>query len=200
MISAHAQLQRLGYNLESPCHSVQMVRDKWEAAGAKGLAVAIGIIKEIASVDKGNEYTDAHFALHVAQHVVETAVKNEQFDPDATVVAGEDRAKKIRKDIAWAFVKAEPTNSNDKYEQVAVVEGLDVKVASKADGSIKKGGKGQLAEALWKKYMLECEGNPLPNVEFVKILMRDAQLTRSGSATYSYNLKKKFGVKQPAAS
>jgi hypothetical protein len=193
MINAKALLRALRINEDSPTRAIQEVRAKVEGS-ATPLNEANGIIFDITGVQKN--YKDVRYAMHIAQAVVIAAITHESFDPDETIYAAEDAEDKLRKDHDWMFVESGhyDVSTAGKSEQVAFIEGLDVKVAVNADGKLKKGSKGVLAVELYKKHMLEAE-TPLTNKEFVAILVAQADFTKSGASTYAYNLKTKFGTK-----
>lgn len=194
MINAKKTLLHLRINQDSPTRAIQEVRTKVEGS-LTPLNEANGIIYDITGIQK--EYKDVRYAMHIAQAVVIAAIMHETFDPEETIYAAEDAAEKLRKEQGWMFVETGHYNVSTagKSEQVAFVEGLDVKVAVNADGRLKKGSKGTLAEALWKKHMLNCEGDPIANKDFVALLVKEADFTKSGASTYSYNMKQKFGTK-----
>jgi hypothetical protein len=193
MINAKALLRALRINQDSPTRAIQEVRAKVEES-LTPLNEANGIIFDITGVQKN--YKDVRYAMHIAQSVVIAAITHESFDPDEIIYAAEDAEDKLRKDQDWMFVESGhyDVSTAGKSEQVAFIEGLDVKVAVNADGKLKKGSKGVLAVELYKKHMLEAE-TPLTNKEFVAILVAQADFTKSGASTYAYNLKTKFGTK-----
>jgi hypothetical protein len=193
MINAKALLRALHINQDSPTRAIQEVRTKVEES-LTPINEANGIIYDITGVQKS--YKDVRYAMHIAQAVVIAAITHESFDPDEIIYAAEDAEEKLRKDQPWMFVESGHYNVSTagKSEQVAFVQGLDVKVAVSESGKIKKGGKQVLTEALYKKYMLEADV-PLTNVEFVAMLVKDAGMTKGGANTYAGNLKKKLGTK-----
>lgn len=190
MINAKSAVLHLGFDGVSSVRAVQEVREKVMNSSTP-LKEAIHIIHSITAINK--EYTDIALALHVAQVLVMTAVREDMFDPEVTIAEGEAKDAHLRKHYSWIFETAsEFSRASSTDVQVSYVEGLDVKVSVKADGSLKKGSKGVLAEELWKKFMLVSA--PLSNGEFVVLLQKQAQFTKSGASTYAYNMKKKFGV------
>lgn len=138
------------------------------------------------------------WAITFAQAIVEQLVK-----ADCVLLAGStaDLIKtaweRATKSITCArypevFSKAEVASTTGG-EVKAVSDMVDVKVEVKADGKIKKGGKEKLSEALYHKYVASLNGAPYVNQDFIKILVDEAGMTKSGATTYNYNMKKKFG-------
>lgn len=140
-------------------------------------------------------FTDPLEALHVAQHLVEKVMKD-QLPTAEDVAGGVERSLKIRKTMAWMFEKDGSSSairpSQDAGATTLTVESVNMTVVRKSNGKLKKGGKAALAEELFKKYKMG--DNPVTNKEFVEILMKDAEFTRAGANTYTYNLRKKFNV------
>ena len=106
-------------------------------------------------------------------------------------------------DNANAYAKSFCENPNNSYlwskpelttttadVQVQVVKELDTKVAVKADGSIKKGGKQILAQELYVKHVVEST-TPLTNVQFIALIMKELDMSLAGARTYAYNCAKK---------
>ncbi len=137
----------------------------------------------------------------VAQHVVEVAVKNEMFDPEETIVAGEVRAHSLMTNpvMAFAFVAtAESTGmgssvNTGKGDTTTMISGTEVVV--KSDGSLKKGGKQVIANQMYEEHVVN--GN-LSNQEFIRLLMTELNMSKAGSTTYAYNSSKLFNHKPTA--
>jgi hypothetical protein len=125
--------------------------------------------------------------------VIEAVVKCEGVIADEAVLYAQavERAEKHMKAPAnrWMYVKAvdetNPVTTNIEEAGVAVV--------IKNDGKIKRGGKAVIAEALFKKHVLESE-TPCDNKCFVEILMKHGQFTLAGARTYAHNLRKANGM------
>lgn len=129
-----------------------------------------------------------------AQAAVEVAIKQKckVDDVEDLLALAHDRTERFMLDPSHQYFFAHDEGSKTAAsQQVAVAEGIDVQVEVKSDGSLKKGAKGVLAEALFRKHMLEA-ATPLTNKQFVEILVKEAQMTKSGANTYAYNLKHKF--------
>lgn len=103
-------------------------------------------------------------------------------------------ATDFKNDPKWAFLWARPeddemSSKQDDSVKVQVVEGIDVKVAVKADGQIKKGGKQILAMELFKQQVVDST-TPLTNQQFISLLMKELDMTKAGATTYAYNCGK----------
>lgn len=137
------------------------------------------------------------YELTVTQAVVETLVKNvgTPLDEVDVLQAAKARAHKFVTNPAtqYYFAKADTGSSAPGNEQIVAGSSVDVKVAVKADGSIKKGGKEVLAVALYEKHVKNAE-TPLDNQGFIAVLMKELGMTKAGATTYNYNMKKKFGA------
>lgn len=146
------------------------------------------------------EFTDLETAIVTAQAIVENIFKSDlAFDePNAVLEAAKVRCDKLMNDPkrAWVHDKSDsqfgqkPSTPNGQMAKVSA--SVDVVVEVKSDGQIKKGGKQVLADALYKKHVLEAE-TPLTNQEFIALLQKDLQMTKSGSTTYAYNCRNKYG-------
>jgi hypothetical protein len=206
-LTEHA-LTVLNFNPTSPLGAVQAVREMMtdssnSLAGGKGVAVINRLLGlnltydsffESAKDVKEDLLTD--YELMVTQAVAEQAVRNVGVPIDETEVLSAARVRAMRlltsPQHQWMFAKPEPVASGQPTTEVAVAAGVDVKVAVKADGSIKKGGKEVLAIALYEKHVKSAE-KPLTNQEFIAVLMKELGMSKAGATTYNYNMKKKFG-------
>jgi hypothetical protein len=171
--------------------SVQRIREVITEA-VDPLAKAKAIIKDILGLE--TTYTDELKARIVAQKVGEQSFKaNHNIDDaEALLKVCEEYTDKFITNPAnaWMFVKDEtPTVVS---HVVQVVKGIDVKVAVKANGKIKKGGKQILAAELYKKYVLEAT-TAATNQGFIAILEKELGMTKAGATTYAYNCKKQLG-------
>lgn len=206
-LTQHA-LEVLQFNPTSPLGAVQVVREKMTDGGTflqggKGVALInqlLGLnLTYDAFIEPAKDVKEdllADYELMVAQAVAETAVKNVGQPQDEQEVLTNARARAMRlltsPQHAWMFAKPESTASGQPTEQVAVAAGIETKVAVKADGSIKKGGKEVLAIELYKKYVKNAE-KPLTNQEFIAMLMKELGMSKAGATTYRYNMVKRFG-------
>jgi hypothetical protein len=93
-------------------------------------------------------------------------------------------------EFSWMYTEAPRVTVAADVKQV--VKGIDMKVAVKANGKIKKGGKQILAAELYKKFVLEAT-KAATNQEFIAILVKELDMSKSGATTYAYNCKKQLG-------
>ena len=184
-INAKPVLIHAGIDTDSVSRAVQDTRRIVENADYPR-EKALDLIEQLTGIRK--DYTDTTLALHVAQCVVEAVVKSDLIEPETVIAEAEKRSAALVKRMPW--INAKPVAANAvPTTQVAVAEGIDVKVEVKADGKIKKGGKQILAVELYKKHVTEAE-KPVTNQEFIAILMKELGMTKAGSTTYAYNCKK----------
>lgn len=121
-------------------------------------------------------------------------------DADAFIESATDYTKNFCNDPKWSFLWAQPDSDDkprvDESVKVQVSTEIDVKVAVRADGSIKKGGKSVLADELFRTKVLEAS-EPLTSQQFIQLLVSEVKLTPAGASTYRYNLWKKHGMLKP---
>lgn len=190
MINTEHVFQRLDLG-SSRLTAVQKIREAVvNATSPKSKAIAI--IKDILGIER--QYSSVEKARLVAMAVGEEAFKANHSigDVDEFIAMCEKRIDAFMSDPNNAFHFAKPQDAEVTTE--TVVEGIDVKVAVKADGKIKKGGKEILALELYKKHVLEAQ-KALTNQEFIAILMRDLNMSKAGATTYAWNVDKKMGSK-----
>lgn len=204
MLDTRPALDRLGISTTSAMHAVQQVR-LWIEDGAEAdrlnrtndlLQKVLGVKLTMADVNDRPVATPITYAVTIAQAAVEQTIKQEGLvdNVDLLMSNARERASKFitTPAHAWMFAVADVTETST--EQVAVADGIDVKVAVKADGKIKKGGKEILAIALYEKHVTKS-ATPVDNQGFIAILMKELGMTKAGATTYNYNMKKKFGGK-----
>lgn len=175
----------------SPMTAVAAIRDRIDNATIKSTE-AEKVIFEILGVKVHYENEDK--ARLVAKAVGEEAWKaNHEIDDVAVFISAcEARIDKFMTNPhnAFHFVKPEYTTVQGEMKQV--VEGVDLKVEVKQDGSIKKGGRQVLAAELYKKHVLETK-EPVTNQGFIAILIKELGMSKAGATTYAYNMKKELG-------
>lgn len=197
MLNVIPALDHFGFHNTSRMIAVQQVSENFslyndpEAACAAMLHKLFGfdLYRKYEVVGNADDYY-----LTLAQAAVEEAIKmgGKVEDGEELLARAQVRAAKFMTDPSHQYFFAhEPTvRPANATVQTAVATSVETKVEIKADGSIKKGGKGVLAEALFKK--LCVEGDMLPGQAFIKVLMDEAQMTKGGATTYNYNMKKLF--------
>jgi hypothetical protein len=190
MISARTALLHHGFSVDSPTAAIQDVRTRVEAA-KNPLAEASKIIFDI--IGAVVKFTDEKTALHVAQYIVLTYVKNESYDEELAMLEATKKAGSLRtsENTAWCFAKSDtPAKRGETVS--TVLDGSDTQVVVTKDGKIKKGGKQILCAELYKKYVLETK-TPVTSKQFTAILEKQLGLSKSCSSTYSYNARKALG-------
>jgi hypothetical protein len=176
---------------------------------ATSVACAIQDVRELITVNENVAYNTRKFiksllglevklsdndqarvtALAVIEQVIKC--KCEVADEEDLYNKAVARAEAHMRTNPWMYVKVESVTSNQ--EQKAVAEGIDTKVSVRANGSIGRGGKQILAAALFKLHVTDSK-TPCDNSCFVKILMKELQMTLPGARTYAHNLRKAAGM------
>lgn len=190
MLNVARTLERMEISLTSPLRAVQQVREI--LGDTDRCREAAKLIKSILSMDV--EFDDDKIALSTAQAVVEAIVKAEGVVGDEAELFARslDRAEAIihKPANSWMYFydKEPPMATATTSKSIA-----DVNVEIKSDGKIKRGGKQLIADALFKKHVLESE-TPCDNACFVKILMKEAGMSLPGARTYAHNCRKAAGM------
>jgi hypothetical protein len=140
------------------------------------------------------KFDEPVYAGLVCKHIVKFVIDNEcvvDIDSvDEILENAQVYATAYCNDPANSYMWAEldeKIESNAGHVQVAT--GIETKVAVKADGKIKKGGKQILAAEMYQKFVVDAEV-PLTNQGFIKLLMDELDMSKAGATTYSYNCKK----------
>lgn len=193
MLNVNPSLLHYGISTTSPLSAVQTVREliASETDGNQCGAASKLIAKLIGA---NVEFTDTNAAYITAQAVVETAIKagGTVDSAEELLAAAQARCSAFMGAPANSWMFAKPERTADNSTQVAVAAGIEVTVAVKADGKIKKGGKEVLAMALYKLHVTDS-ATPVDNQGFIAILMKELGMSKAGATTYNYNMKKKFG-------
>lgn len=189
MINTSPAFTRLNLGTSSG-RAVQEIRDLVNASKTP-TTKASELIKMIVGVE--TTYTDPTRARLIAMSVADEAFKvNHQIaDAEDFIKLCEARvdAFMTRVENAWMFATKGVTHAQ---ETVQVIDGIEMKVALKANGKIKKGGKEILAHELYKKHVLEAP-TALTNQEFITVLMKQLDMSKAGATTYAWSCKKKLG-------
>ena len=151
---------------------------------------AQSIVRAITSIDA--KLPDIETAIPFTQYVAKAAVEadEELKDHQPIIDRAFERVSKLFKKHPWSAPRVETQTASPV---VAVCDGIDVKVEVKADGTVKKGGKKILTEALYKLHVLNAE-KPASNQEFIAVLMKELNVTKACATTYNYNARKEFGT------
>lgn len=197
MIDPLQVLDRLDISSTSALKAVQDVRVHVEAA-SEPLAASISIILNITGQDTA--YDDQQMALHVAQGVVERAIKQgDKFDGAVALKDAEDSAAALRVNpaLTWLFGgQPSTTEPNETTPTGPSKDVAGVTLTIKANGKIKKGGKQDAALALLKERVV---GKGLSNQEFIAILVAELDMSKAGATTYAYNAVKAYSAETGTA-
>lgn len=181
---------------QSRIAAIQAVRLKIEQA-KDPLQAAKDIVVDILGILVN--YEDPEKARLVAQAVVDESWQRDHniIDEQELLTKCEARVTAFMADPAnaWMSWKVKPV----QYEAVQttnqqVTTLVDNKVAVKKDGTMKKGGKQELALALYKKFVLDVKPEEaLDNKGFIAMLMKELDMTILGARTYAYNCRQALG-------
>lgn len=198
MIDVSLALKHFDISTTSALRGVQEVHELITTA-TNPCKKATELVEKILGVTVDFPQTDdrAYIPAYITvQAVVANVIRAGCKFDDANLVVEESKqhCTKFMNNPAnsWMFAveKSVTASTND----VAVAEGIDIKVAVKADGSIKKGGKEILAKALYEQYRASATFDASnENQPFIAILMKQLGMSKAGATTYNYNLKKAFG-------
>ena len=206
MINANLALQHYGISTTSVLSAVQSVRDIiLEQPEVLRCAYATEILEKVigVSVDfpatHSRSYIPAYITVQaVVEHLIGAGGMIE--DADKVIVAAKKRADMFMENPANAWMFAKERAFADTTTEQQIIVGIEVQVAIKEDGSIKKGGKEILATALYEKYRADPAFDPNnENQPFIAILMKELSMSKAGATTYSYNCKKKWNAKNLTA-
>lgn len=194
MIETKHAFERLDLDSSCAIRAVQQVSER-VMDDANPVAHAEQLLHDILGASVS--FKDARVARLTAAKAAELTIRADHKieDVDALLNQASNHVAKFLADPknAWMWAEAETTSFGAPVAVTkAVVEGIDTKVAVKADGSIKKGGKQVLVAELYKKNVLEAE-TPMTNQQFIALIVKELKMTKSGATTYAYNVKKELG-------
>jgi hypothetical protein len=204
VLNVNVALRHLDINPNSVMRAVQEVRLHIEERGTEP-SEAISFMQRVFGT--APSYAEVHeqkmcspfvYAVTVAQAMTEAAIKQHgQIDNDTLPLLLANAKKRaegviMKPENRCMYAEAESVTGGNTTS-AAVAKSVDTVVEVKASGEIKKGGKQILAEALYRKHVLDTP-SPLTNQEFIKVLIAEAQMTKGGATTYAFNLKKKLGA------
>lgn len=196
MLDANIALQREEIRIDTVNGAIYDVRCKIEDAPDRSAAAA-KLLHEVIGVDV--KFTDARIAVAAAQRVVMSIVNAKGIiGTDAEAQACVERciaeATRYVNDPVNAHHFAEEEKIAEATTMVAVAEDLEIKVEVKANGKIKKGGKGPASEEMYQKRVITAPvGARISNQEFIAMLMKELDMSKPGATTYAYNCDNKFG-------
>jgi hypothetical protein len=194
MIETKHAFERLGLDPSCAARVVQQVSGTI-GDSADPIAAAKKMLHDLLGVSF--DFKDARSARLIVARAAEMMVRADHKvdDIDMLLKAAGDHIANFLSDPkhAWMWAEAETTSFGAPVaEKKAFVEGIEMKVDVKADGSIKKGGKQVLVAEMYKKNVLEAE-TPMTNQQFIALVMKELKMTKSGATTYAYNVKKELG-------
>jgi hypothetical protein len=190
MLNLTKTVAHLNIPSDSPSRAIQAVRGRLERANSEKIG-ATDFVKALLDIDVTFETQDqariAAFALieDVITHKCE--IDDAELAFDRAVVRANTFLGKSEN--SWMFNK--PKESG--VEQVAVVDGIDMKVGVKEDGKLARGGKKMLAEEIYKREAAK-NGGVVDSVALAAIYVKDLGMTKLGARTYVYNMRKALGV------
>lgn len=141
------------------------------------------------------KFNDKRTAIHTTQYAVESSYHSGLMIDDVEYLISESeiKATKFRANPKYEFVFVEPEVTNDKYvEQSKAIEGIEITVDLRKDGSIKKGGIQILGHELYKTRVLTA-AEPIQNQAIIDMFVKELGMSKPGATTYVGNCIKKFG-------
>lgn len=193
MLNVTHVLEHIGIDMRSVSRAIQdassIVRES-----PNPLHAARKMFQDVLSVEE--RFEDEVYARVCCAKMIELVVRanGEVADELVMVASARSYAKQFCDDPKHSYLWARSeTPTTVATTSIQVVNGIDVKVAVKADGKIKKGGKQILALELYKKKVLEATA-PLNNQQFIALLMKELDMSKAGATTYSFNLKRDHGA------
>lgn len=191
MLNVTHTLDRMEISATSVSRAIQETREI--LSGSTDLCkAATNFIRKLLSLEV--KFDNPDVAQTTAVAVVEAAVRanGEIGDEEALLKSALARAEAFvnKPENGWMFAKPE---AEVAPQETRAVEDTDLKVVVKSDGKIKRGGKQQIAGALFKKYVTES-ATPCDNACFVRILQKEAGMTLAGARTYAHSLRAKNGM------
>lgn len=195
MLDTTPAFQHMGLSVDCRLRAIQEVSVLVDESSNPTKA-ATKAIHDMLGVDV--TFTEPRHARLTAMKVAELIVvaKHHIEDPNDIVAQAQEYTKNflVNPRYKWMFAESDVVTSSSGIaaEKKAIVEGIETKVAVKADGSIKKGGKQILVAEMYKKNVLEAT-TPMTNQQFIALIMKDLGMTKAGATTYAYNAKKELG-------
>lgn len=179
MISVTQVLDRLHIDSQSRLRAVQDIRTLVENSPSP-LSAARSIISNLVPAGVDVDIDDEIEARMTAQHLVDRALcLGDKYDPNQELLKAAQKIAAFHKSDPWFFwTKTYSTIETTTEDR----QGVAVQV--KADGTLKKGGKQVIAQALY------AEHKALDNQSIIKIFMKELDMSKAGATTYLYNCKK----------
>lgn len=184
MLMLTQTLERMGIPTHNVGYAVTAAR---ELVGTDGMEnAASSLIKKIVGVD--TSFDNKYLAQCTMMYMVETIVKNGCNVDNADELVNNSRLKAAKhiddpryKD--WMYVVRQTEYDGDTKEIAGV------NVAVKDDGNVRRGGKQQIAAALFEQHVTNAS-EPMKRGPFINLLMEQAGMSKAGASTYWYNLTK----------
>ena len=184
MIDPVNVLQRMGVDVSNRALAIRSYRDRFEEALTTD--VARQHVEQLTGVDY--KFDDLPHAKYTVLYVIEAILNTQEGERNFNQLVLDSFARANtflnRKDMAFLFA----TKDNAPVEAAQVQVGEEtVTVAKKSDGSIKKGGKKVIAINLYKEHVVK---NGMDSKDFIKLLMKEADMNEGGARTYYHICKK----------
>lgn len=176
-MNAEPILESFNIDTKSTGTAVQQVREMIQGSD-NPMGAARALFTSLVNPDHEFNFVDTTEArLTVACLVVDAIQLGVKYEPNAALVRAAEWITRQRKENPWFFTK--PDETDDTLEDRG-----GVKVSVKADGSLKKGSKQVLAQALFNN-------NPtLNNAQLIDLFVKELDMSTAGARTYVYNCRK----------
>lgn len=190
MLNAEQVLTRLDIDPFSVTRAVSQVRDRLDACGEIEAQIkeAVKIVMNVTG--QTIEFINEIEARHMTQSIVQQFIEHkDDFNPEKAIEMAKQVAVNIKQNPAYAFLYSTESSLTGIKTAVIKKDVAGTMVVVKTNGKIKKGGKQLIALDLYKLHVVNS-AVAMTNQDFIKLLMKECDMSKAGATTYSYNCKK----------
>lgn len=142
-------------------------------------------------INKDIQFIDDIEARIFVKSFVAFLHKNKFQYSDDVLTQATEYTKEFINNPSWSFLRCKDEDLAEDNTATKTIN--DTKVKLNNNGKIKQGGKQILALELFNTHILNTD-TPLPNKEFVELLMNELKLTKLCANTYFFNMRKQHGM------
>ena len=180
-----------GISTTSAASAVQQVRVSCEDKGYTAKVMYNILFDHELKADKPEQVADTEvWQMSVLQAAVTIAIKQPEMRAEHLLEAAIAHAasRVVKPSNRWMYGVATKSTGEPVVSAAPTVSVGEVKVELNANGKIKKGGKGVLAEQI---YLEMKAGGAVDNKKLIEQLMTKLDMSKSGATTYAWNLRNK---------
>lgn len=185
-MNVNQMLRKAGLNPSCEIRVVQGVRELVEKQGRSGAARLIHELTGITAAIPTNEKK----AIQFTQYVVSGLYNDNKIDRNVLIDQAMVRVERLANDPMNQWMYATKEVPGTIQQQVS--KEVEITVAVKEDGTIKKGGRAVLAEELYNKYIINGT-KQTSRAEMIDLFVKEIGMTPAGASTYFANAKAKLG-------